>query len=431
MRTHLNDKVVISPETQKVFDSGHVVGDYAKHYFDDFVEIPRDRENYQKSFDATKNLINQKTPTICEAGFKFENAICFADIVRVNADGSLEIIEVKQSSDLKKHYLDDMAFQYYVIRNCGYTISKISLMHVDTSYIRYGEIEPKKLFKIVDYTEKIIALQKDIPQKIETFLLYSEQKDEPEMPLGKHCESPYECIFLNYRSNGEGLPNTKTPEENFKKKEVQEFLSNVRYPLYFFDFETWFEEPIPPVDLTHPYQQMPYQYSLHIQKSKDDDIETLEHREFLANELSVENMRALAEQLCRDIPQDAQVMAYCASFEQGCIKELARMFPDLKEQLMTIHGNFIDLAIPFRRKYLQTLEMEGRWSIKLVLPALVPEFSYSDLEVRHGGMAIDVFKTLPNLSPEENEKARQNLLAYCKMDTFAMVKILKKLQEMM
>jgi FMN phosphatase YigB (HAD superfamily) len=146
--------------------------------------------------------------------------------------------------------------------------------------------------------------------------------------------------------------------------------------------------------------------------------------------LSVENLRAIAEQLCRDILQNVQVMEYNAVCEKVCIKELLRMFPDLKGHLLAIHENFIDLMAPFRSKHLQTPEMDGSYSIKYVLPALIPELAYSDLEVQNGEMACETFKSLQNLSPEERTEKRNALLAYCKMDTFALVKILKKLEEM-
>jgi hypothetical protein len=345
----------------------------------------------------------------------------------VNADGNVEVIEVKQTTKVHDEHYNDMAFQYYVVQNCGYNISKISLMHINNKYVRQGDIETEKLFTLVDCTEKVMAMQPDIPQRIDSFIQYSEIKEEPEKATGKQCSKPYPCAFFEYCSKG--IVQEKKAGKKFNREKLQEFLAQVRYPLCFLDFESLFGEPIPPVDLTRPYQQMPFQYSLHILKSKDEDIENLEHREFLADHLSVENLRAIAEQLCRDIPEDAQVMAYNAKFEKElCIKELARMFPDLSKHLMAIYSNFIDLMSPFQSRHLETLEMKGSYSIKYVLPALVPEFTYEKLEVQNGGMACDTFKLLKDLSPDEKEKSRNNLLEYCGLDTFAMVKILKELE---
>jgi hypothetical protein len=438
LKTHCPQEAQTSESTQNAFDSGHTVGGYAKTYFGDYVEVPMDFDNYSKSLkvalETTKSLIYKGTQTICEAAFKFENVNCFADIVRVNTNGSIEIIEVKQSTGLKQQYLDDMAFQYYVIKNCGYNISKISLMCIDNSYVRNGDIEPRKLFKIIDCTQEILAKQQDIPERIENMLQYSEQKDEPEMvPTDKQCLDPYQCAFWEYcRGKKEYEKEVEKEEypEMFNKSALQDFLSEIRYPLYYLDFETLFNEPIPPIDGTRPYQKITFQYSLHIQKTKDEDINDLEHREFLANEMNSEEVRMLAEKLCEDIPKDAMIMAYNAIFEKGCIEELARLFPDLSKHLLNLRDNFIDLMKPFRSKHLQTPEMQGSYSIKYVLPALVPELVYSDLEVQNGNMACETFKTLKDLSTEEEKNARNALLAYCKLDTFAMVKILNELKRL-
>jgi hypothetical protein len=441
MKTFHPEEAHVPESTQNVFDTGHKVGDYAMAYFGKFVEILVDFNNFNESFklalEETKSLINEKYPTICEAAFKFENAMCFADIVRVNADGTLEIIEVKQTARVKPEHLDDMAFQYYVIKNCGYTISKISLMHIDTSYVRQGEIDPQKFFKIVDCTEEVLARQKDIPDRIENMLMYSELPKEPQMKVGDQCSNPYKCAFWEHchpkvETSDETISESKNSEINivkFNKKAIKDFLSQIEYPLYHFDFETTCQEPIPPVDGARPYHPTPFQYSLHIQKSKED-TENPEHVECLKEELTNQSVRELAEQLCKDIPKDVMLVGYNQSFEQRCIKQLANTFPDLADHLMAIHDNFIDLLKPFRSKYLQTEEMEGSASLKSVLPALVPDLSYDALEVQNGEMAYNTFKTLPSLSPEDKDKALQDMLAYCKTDTLAMVKILKKLEEM-
>jgi len=438
METHLKGEKRYSESTIATFDSGHTVGGYAKHYFGEFKEIPMYFEDFNNSFklaqEITKNLINEKTPTICEGAFKYENARCFADIVRPNVDGTIDIIEVKQASKVKPEHYNDMAFQYYVIKNCGYEISKISLMHVDTSYVRNGEIEPQKMFKTVDCTEEVVALQSEIPKKIAELIRYSEQKTEPEMLVGTQCSSPYECAYKEhcYKDIEEKIIVEEKPkgEEKLDKDGLQKFLTQLRYPLYFLDFETTLMEVIPPVDGSRPYGSgRPYQYSLHIQKSKDEDVNKLEHREFLADELNNETHRQLAERLCSDIPKDAQIVTY-THFERYRIIQLAKDFPDLSEHLLSLNENYIDLAIPFSKKYLRTPEMViGKYNIKMVLPALFPEMVYSDLEVQDGSMAYETFKTLKSLSSKDLEDARKALLAYCKMDSFAMVKNLRELEE--
>jgi len=204
-----------------------------QHYFGDFLEVRVDFNNLSGSLspaiELTKTLINRKTPTICEATFKYEKALCLSDIVRVNSDGSLHVIEVKQGVNEKQEYLNDMAFQYYVIKNCGYNISKISLMLIDTSYVRQGEIEPQKLFKIIDCTEKILAMQDGISEKIEEFIRYSEQNEEPEMAVGSHCSKPYACAYFEHCHKGVDVEEEegKMGGENFNKEGIQNFLDGL------------------------------------------------------------------------------------------------------------------------------------------------------------------------------------------------------------
>ena len=441
LKTNCPEEEQISESAQNVFNNGHTVGNYAKKYFGEYIEVHIDFGNFNQSFpiaqEVTKSHIHQGTPVICEAAFGNQNTLCFVDILRVHSDGSVEIIEVKQSTGLKPQYLDDMAFQYYVITQCGYRVSKISLMYIDKTYVRRGEIEPQELFKIDDCTQEVLLRQNDIPEKIVEMLQYSAQKDEPEMEAGAHCYHPYTCAYLEYCRKVETTNEEKSKQNEaeegiitFNKEAIRNFLSGIQYPLYFFDFETTCMEPLPPVDEASPYYPpIPFQYSLHIQKTKNDDIDTLEHREFLADEFSNQSVRALAEQLCRDIPKDAMVMAYNMTFEKGVIAWLANAFPDLEEHLLSIYENFIDLMKPFRSRYLQTPEMEGRYSLKLVLPALAPDLDYEELEVQNGEMAYNTFKTLPDLSPEKRNEKRNDLLAYCKLDTYAMVRILRDLED--
>ena len=176
--------------------------------------------------------------------------------------------------------------------------------------------------------------------------------------------------------------------------------------------------------------QIPFQYSLHIQKEQGGE---LEHREHLGI-AGTDTRRALAEQLCRDIPKDVCSLAYNMKFEKMVIKQLAEQYPDLAEHLMNIHDNMQDLMIPFKEKYYYSEALEGSYSIKYVLPALCPgdpELDYHNLEgIHNGGEAMAAFPDIPNHTPEEQETIRKNLLAYCGLDTLAMVKVLEKLYEL-
>lgn len=209
---------------------------------------------------------------------------------------------------------------------------------------------------------------------------------------------------------------------------IRQFLNGLTFPLYHLDFETC-QQAIPLWDGVKPYQQIPFQYSLHRQHKPDAEPF---HKEFLGKE-GTDPRRALAERLCADIPLGACVLAYSAGFEKGRIRELAELFPDLSDHLMNIHGSVKDLAEPFRKGYYYCREMGGSYSIKTVLPALFPnepELDYSALNLIHnGGDAMAAFSTLHEKPAEDIAEIRAALLAYCRLDTLAMVRILDKLYE--
>ena len=209
---------------------------------------------------------------------------------------------------------------------------------------------------------------------------------------------------------------------------IKSCIEQYTYPLYYLDFETY-QPSIPEYDGEKPYMQIPFQYSLHIQKEKGGE---LEHREHLGVS-GTDTRRALAEQLCNDIPMNVCSLAYNMKFEKMIIRQLAEQYPDLAEHLINIHDNMQDLMIPFKEKYYYSEALEGSYSIKYVLPALCPddpELDYHNLEgIHNGGEAMAAFPDLPNHTPEEQEIIRKNLLAYCGLDTLAMVKVLEKLYE--
>jgi hypothetical protein len=196
-------------------------------------------------------------------------------------------------------------------------------------------------------------------------------------------------------------------------------------PLYFLDFETYMVA-IPLYDGTSPYQQVPYQYSLHY---LEHEGAKLGHHEFLA-EPNVDPREEVARRLTEEIPANACVLAFNAAFEIARLNELARAFPRYRDKLENIISNTIDLAIPFKRRQLYHWEMEGSYSQKVVLPLMVPELTYDGMEVGDGMMAMDAYFAMCGAKdPEEIARTRSNLLEYCKLDTLGMVRILDRLRE--
>ena len=216
-------------------------------------------------------------------------------------------------------------------------------------------------------------------------------------------------------------------EDFIDKDKIKEFLNTLSYPLYFLDFETY-QMPIPLYDNVSPYEQISFQYSLHYMNNDNH----LLHKEFLAD-AGMDPRRELALRLIKDIPLNVCVLAYNMSFEKNVIKRLANIYPDLSNHLMNIHDNIKDLMIPFKNRYYYNKDMHGSYSIKYVLPALFPDdesLNYHNLDLIHNGSeAMNSFRALENMDKEESEYTRKRLLEYCKLDTYAMVKIYQKLKE--
>ena len=453
---------------QSVLESGNEVGDLAMGLFGEFIEVPYG--DLGNMLDETQRLIAEGIPVIAEASFSLDGLFCSVDILKNKGNNHVEIYEVKSSTELHEIYIHDAAYQQYVLTGLGYKVDKVSVVHINPLYVRHGEINLNEFFVIEDVKSRTDALQYGIRDFLPELELIMSSNREPDMEVGCHCNKPYKCGYFDHCTGRLSHPNvfdinrmkfdTKvklfnegkyyfnelvkckeikgnqrlqveshlTGKSEINKKEISGILSSLSFPLYFLDFET-FQEAIPPYDFSSPYEQIPFQYSLHWLESVDSE---LKHTEFLA-EAGVDPRRALAEKLCADIPMNVCTTAYNMSFEKNVIKKLAEIYPDLSEHLMNIHNNIQDLMIPFSKKYYYLPEMQGSYSIKYVLPALYlddPSLDYHNLEgIQKGDQASNAFRQMKTMSSEEVAVTRKNLLAYCKLDTFAMVKVWEKLKE--
>ena len=451
------------PDREAKFKSGTEVGILAQELFPGGTEIPFHGLSVQEQVAKTKKLIDAGTEVIYEASFVFDGIFIKADILVRNGD-AWEIHEVKMSTKVKDPNYDDAAIQYYVVTNSGLPVSKVFLVHINNQYERQGEIEVQQLFTSEDVTKLAVARQGAMPGVI-TNLRKALQGDEPNIDIGKYCTVPYPCEFVpycwhhspedsifslkgrginkfNYYNDGiirlEDLPLDKLNDAQrfqaiatINKKDVinparvKDFLDSLWYPLCHLDFET-FDTPIPPFDGTRPYQKIPFQYSLHIQAEEGAEPS---HNEYLV-EPNNDPRRKLAEKLLVEIPEDACILTYNQVFEKGVLKNLAAAFPDLADGINVRIENIRDLMIPFRKRDVYRWQMQGSYSIKAVLPALVPELSYEGLDVSDGLMAMRVYHEMCKTDDlDKVVELRQGLLEYCQLDTLAMVKILNELNE--
>lgn len=458
-------------ETAKdsVLENGTEVGELARNLFGPTINIDFN-ENLNLMIDQTIEVIKEKPNIITEASFQYKNNFCSVDILKNDLDG-LSIYEVKSSTEIHDIYLDDISYQVYILKNLGYHIKSANIVYLNSNYEYYQQLDLEKLFIIEDVTQIALSKQKQIEIKLHELNNYF-TSDEPVKEIGEHCFKPYPCPYWNYCTKDLEKPNvfqirnmrnsTKfkfyhqgifkyqdllnekinpkykqqieyelhDKEPFIQKDEIETFLNTLTYPLYFLDFETY-QQAIPTYDGVKPYMQIPFQYSLHYLEKENG---TLYHKEFLA-EANTDPRRALAEQLVKDIPINTCVLAYNQSFEKTVIKNLANLYPDLKESLLNIDNNIKDLMIPFVNRMYYCKEMQGSYSIKYVLPALFPNedsLNYHNLSLIHNGSeAMSAFADLSKKSPEEQQRIRASLLEYCKLDTYAMVKIYEYLKNIL
>ena len=455
---------------EHVLATGNKVGDTAMGLFGPFKEVPFG--DLSAMIEETQRLIEAGEINIAEASFSYNGLFCSVDILRNLGGGAVEIYEVKSSTAIKDIYYYDAAYQNYVLTMLGMKVEKVCIVHINNEYVRGKELNLNQLFHIEDVTDRSRSMAAEVADTISFLDSYIASEEEPEMRLGEHCFTPYDCGFWGHCSESLPKPNVfsisrlqlrkkvefynqglisfsdlenryglniaqrmqvahelhELPPE-IEKDKIAFLLQELTYPLYFLDFES-FQPAIPLYENSKPFEQIVFQYSLHFIQSEGAP---LQHTEYLAWP-GEDPRRKLAEQLCCDIPMGVCTLAYNMAFEKGRIRSLAELYPDLSEHLMDIHDHMCDLMIPFQKKWYYTKDMHGSYSIKYVLPALFPDdpaLNYQNLEgVHNGAEASATFESMENLTPEELAEYREHLLKYCCLDTYAMVRIWEKLRNL-
>lgn len=457
-----------SPETEARFETGHQVGDIARRLFDpkgEGILVDFKRDGVQSAFDQTSKLLASPQP-IFEAGFSANGALAFADIMlpagKAGKDG-WHMIEVKSSTSVKDYYHDDIAVQSFVARASGVRLASVSLAHIDSKWTYPGREQYQGLLKKNDLTEEALARDDDVKVWIADARKVAESRLEPDLTTGGHCSAPYQCGFIGYCRSKEPqakypvafLPRIQTkalkalindggvtdlnevPDEllNDRQRRVKTHtlsgkpffdakgaaasLADHKLPAYFMDFET-IQFAVPIWEGTRPYQQIPFQFSVHKLSAAAD----IEHKSFLHLSGS-DPSNAFAEALITACGNDGPVFVYNAGFETARIKELAERFPKLKPSLLAINARVVDLLRVAEQNYYHPRQ-EGSWSIKKVLPAIAPDLDYGKLEgVQDGGMAMNAYREAvsPLTGAERKAEINAQLVAYCRLDTYAMVRL--------
>ena len=420
-----------------------------------------------KSIDKTKEIMNSGGQVLIQPSFYDGDLFCRNDLLVFDKKSKKwDLIEVKSSTKVEDLHITDVAFQKVCLENCGLKINKTYLYFVNNEYVRKGDIEPKKLIKKEDITERVLLVEAGLKERIKEALVFIEKiVKEPDVKIIKQCHNPYDCAFLEYcwkdipkhsiynlslkekylmelveknKINIEDVSEDIISRENKKKyylakitdkifidKEgIDSELSNLVFPLYFLDYESY-NPAVPLFDGYKPYQQMVFQYSLHIKESPKSKVE---HYQFLADKWE-DPCPELLKSLTNQIGNVGTIVVWNDVFEKGRNEEMAEMYPKFKEKLLSINSRVYDLGTPFKKNYYVHKEFKGGWSIKVVLPVMVPTLSHKNLNIQEGGTASESYRELIDKSIEktEKEKLKDDMLEYCKMDTLAMVEIFNKL----
>ncbi len=452
---------------QKVFDTGHLVSELATRCFPGGVHVQED--DFLKNLAETQALLASKDPKpIYEAGIKAGRLYARADILRPSPEkpGVWDVIEVKCSTKCKDVYLQDIAFQRYCYEQAGIRIGRCYLMHVNNTYVRDGDINPHELFTLLDVTEEIKPFYGVTPSLVKGFLDIIDMPACPHISIREHCRDPYECQMIPicwaflprehvlelYRGKSKGFDlidqgvlrlkdipdNVKlsanqqiqrvcaiTQQPHVELDEINTFIKSLRYPLYFMDFETIFEV-LPRFNGTRPYQQIPFQFSVHIQRTPGGPVE---HHAFLhkkADDPRLEFIKALSA--C--MGQEGDVVAYNQSFEKLRLKEIGEQFPAYRQCCEDINLRLVDLLVPFQKFYYYHPDEHGSASLKKVLPALTGK-GYEGMPIADGGQATSEYSRVTygaGVDPIDRAKVYADLEAYCGLDTGGMVDILTALR---
>ncbi len=450
---------------QQIIEQGNEVEVWARKLFPEGVMVESKRE--QAGVD-TKKLLEAGHQTIFQATFEADGFYAMVDVLTWDEAGNYWVIsEVKgtTSKEIKREeHCIDACFQKLVMEKAGSKVGQVNLLELNKEFRKDGEIIPKLLIQSTDITQNIEELSGNVEIQMSDALRLMQNSEEPRVcnciyesrgnqcPAFKYCHPDVpdysvhdicrigvskkklremidndwlriEDIPLDYE-----LSNTQQPQvhatitgENFiDTKNIHEELEKIEFPIYFLDYETY-PSAIPVFDGCGPFQQVPFQYSLHILEEPGGK---LEHREFLHIE-NTKPMEALAHQLRSDMGDTGSVIVWNKSFEGGRNTELAEAFPDLSEFLHGVNNRFYDLEDIFKAQYYVHKDLKGKTSIKSVLPVLCPELSYKNLNIQNGGMACNSWKEMVFQMEDQTQKNQvaEDLKEYCKLDTFAMVMI--------
>jgi predicted RecB family nuclease len=452
---------------EAIMEQGREVGLLARQMFPAGVEV-----GYEGSLDqairTTRELVaNSGVPAIFEGAFEHDGVLVRVDVLHRRRDGRWRLIEVKSSTAVKEQHLDDVAIQYRVLSRCGLDIGSCCLAHVNRNYVfQGGSVDPWRFFKIRNLTRQVERLQPKLTFQLRSQFTVLSMPMAPDIPPGRQCNDPVTCEFFDRcnipRPNDHigylprlhanaaeeledmGIESINDIPDDFELTDVQRraatcvqtgepwydidglkaALAGLRYPLFFMDFET-LNPAIPRFAGLHPYDHLPFQWSVHVQKEPSAEPE---HHEFLLMD-GADPRREFITSLCAALGEDGSIVVYNAAFESQRLSELAAWLPEYAAPIENIKSLLWDL-LPVIRNHVYHPAFGGSYSLKAVLPALVPGMTYEGMPVSNGQYAGLAWESLVRggLDCDERDKIRKGLLEYCRQDTLALVNILTMLR---
>jgi CRISPR/Cas system-associated exonuclease Cas4 (RecB family) len=455
------------PSMQAVLDMGTELGVLARSRFPGGVLIEEGYRQREAALARTAMVVaDPAVPAMFEGAFEHDGVVIRADVLERTATGTVgeartwRLIEVKSSSRVKDVHLADLAIQSDVLQGCGIVLSAMCLMHINTDYIyEGGGIDIGRLFAIEDVTDAVMSRRVKVPEQVAEMKTLLLQNTPPVVEPGPHCHAPYECPFWNHCTKEKParwiyyLPGSKqvvtglagrgvtTIDEipagttlSLSQRRVKDnvewvseklgaALQSIRYPVHHVDFETVMLAA-PRYPSTRPYQSIPVQWSNHI----EDKSGTVTHQEFLHVEPS-EPRKQWAEALIESLGEHGSICVYSA-YEEAMIRQLADAFPEFRSAFNPILKRLWDLH-PIVKDHYYHPAFKGSYSMKSVLPAVVPSLAYDDLRIREGGQAAAEYYRMVFVETDWIERAaiREALLRYCERDTLALVELRRVLRE--
>ncbi|HXW92953.1 MAG TPA: DUF2779 domain-containing protein [Terriglobales bacterium] len=453
---------------QAIIAQGREVGKLARQLFPGGVVVDS-CGGLEQAIRTTRELVaNREVPAIFEGTFEHSGVLVKVDMLQRRRDGRWRLIEVKSTTDLKDHHLEDVAIQHRVVSCCGLDLASSSLMHVNRDYVfQGGSVDGRQFFKVRNITRRVVKLQPKLTFQLRAQFTVLSMPKPPDVAPGRHCSDPVTCEFFDHCNPPRppdhigflprihasaveeleemGVESIRDIPDDFELSEIQRraatcvqtgepwfspelrnVLGGLAYPLYFADFET-VNPAIPPFAGMHAYDHLPFQWSVHVQREPGGEPE---HFEFLATE-DKDPRREFIASLCDVLGDSGSIVVYHAGFESQRLAELAAWLPGFGERIRKIQARLWDL-LPVVRDHVYHPEFMGSYSLKSVLPAFVPEMTYNGMQVANGQDAGLAWESLVrgHLDCDERGRIRRALLDYCGKDTLALAALVKHLRSL-